>query len=251
MLKPVQAMKYFIDPYRVTLPLIFVFLLFVPAAAQKKMATDTNMIFTPSNPNLIRPQNYRPYTHAWGMDLLLSNNGFGLGFFYRNETTDELSWMVNFAISDVKDDAEVDQYDYYGQSFVPGKKNRLLLFPLTASIHYRLFKDDIVDNFRPFITAGLGPTMVLVSPYLTDQLDMYGQPVKMDFFTSLKYAKPRYTVGGFIGVGVNFGMEKGTITGLSIKYFLAPFPDGIEVMQGGYIKNFGGLFINLTFGAMY
>ena len=73
----------------------------------------------------------------------------------------------------------------------------------------------------------------------------------MDFFTSLKYGKLRYTVGGFVGIGAYFGMEKGTITGLSIKYFLAPFPNGIEVMEGGYIRNFGGLFITLTFGSLF
>jgi len=40
--------------------------------------------------------------------------------------------MLNFRISDVKDEAEFEQYDYYGNSYIPGKKNRLLLMPLTA-----------------------------------------------------------------------------------------------------------------------
>jgi hypothetical protein len=61
----------------------------------------------------------------------------------------------------------------------------------------------------------------------------------------------RYTLGGFIGAGAYFGMEKGTITGLSVKYIWAPFPDGIEVMYGGFMKNFGGLFITLTFGSLF
>jgi outer membrane protein W len=164
---------------------------------------------------------------------------------------DELSFMFNFAISDVKDDTEFEQYDYYGQSYIPNKKNRLLLLPLTVSVQYRLFKDDIVDNLRPFITAGIGPTMVFVAPYASGQTDIFGNPEKIDFFTSLKYGKPRYTIGGFIGAGTYFGMDKGTITGLSVKYFLAPFPSGIEVMESGYMKNFGGLFITLTFGGMF
>ena len=197
-------------------------------------------------------------TKAWGLDLLMSNNGFGLGMFYRSELSDELSFILNFAVSDVKDDAEFEQYDYYGNSFIPGKKNRLLMIPVTASIQYRLFKDDIVDNFRPFINAGLGPTMIYVAPYAhpvnyyySDGTYAYTDPGKIDFFTSLKYGKMRYTIGGYIGAGAYFGMEKGTLTGLSVKYFLAPFRDGIEVMNGGFIKNFGGLFITLTFGSMY
>ena len=240
--------------YRAVLFLSLALLTFSNAPAQGFPAPDTTIIFTPSHPELIRAQSYKPLLHAWGLDLLTSNNGFGLGTFYRYEMTDEFSLMVSFVISDVKDDAEFEQYNYFtGDNFVPNKKNRLLLMPLLASVQYRLLKDVIVDNFRPFLTAGLGPTMVFVAPYTygQDQKDIWGNPVKMDFFTSLKYGKLRYTVGGFIGAGVNFGMEKGTITGLSVKYFFAPFPSGIEVMEGGFIKNIGGLFLTLSFGSMF
>jgi outer membrane protein W len=225
----------------------------VPAAAQYRLSTDTSIVFTPSNPNLIHAQSYRPSVNAWGLDILFSNNGFGLGAFYRHEITDEYSWMVNFLISGVKADAEVEQYDFYGNSFVPGKLNRLLLMPLMASVQYRLFKDDIADNFRPFITAGIGPTMIYVSPYATygDPTNPYQPTSQFDFFTSLKYGKMRYALGGFIGAGAYFGMDKGTITGLNVRYVWAPYPSGIEVMQGGYMKNFGGLFITLTFGSLF
>ena len=251
-------MKYNIQPYRTILFFFFTIFMYTDASAQSSTITDTTMIFTPSNPNLIRPQSYRPMTKAWGLDLLMSNNGFGLGIFYRYELDDELSFIMNFAVSDVKDETEFEQYDYYGNSFVPGKKNRLLMIPLTASIQYRLFKDDIVDNFRPFINAGFGPTMVFVAPYAhptnyfySDGTYAYTDPGKIDFFASLKYGKLRYSIGGYIGAGAYFGMEKGTLTGLSVKYFLARFPDGIEVMEGGYVRNFGGLFITLTFGSMF
>jgi len=251
-------MRYKIKKYCSVRVLLFTFLLVAHVSAQTLTKHDTTIIFTPSNPNLIREQSYSPTVHAWGLDILLSNNGFGMGAFYRYEMSDELSLMFNFAISDVKDDAEFEQYDYYGNSFVPGKINRLLLLPLTVSVQYRLFKDDIVDNLRPFITAGLGPTMIFVAPYAhpttyisSDSSYYYTDPGKVEFFSSLKYGKLRYTIGGFIGAGVLFGMDKGTITSLSVKYFLARYPSGIEVMQGGYMKNFGGLFITLAFGGMF
>jgi hypothetical protein len=248
-------MRHKINKYSAVRFIFITFFFFTYASAQTPTTTDTTIIFTPSNPNLIREQSYNPTIQGWGLDLLLSNNGFGLGTFYRYEMNDELSIMFNFAISDVKDDAEIEQYSYYGESFIRNKKNRLLLLPLTVSVQYRLFKDDIVDNLRPFVTAGIGPTMVFVAPYTTGRIsyDMFGYATteKIEFFTSLKYGKPRYTLGGFIGAGVFFGMDKGTITGLSVKYFLAPFPSGIEVMEGGYMKNFGGLFIMLTFGGMF
>jgi hypothetical protein len=250
-----------ISIYSVTLyPLLLVFFVCSFTSAQR-LSTDTTMIFTPSDPILIRTKNYKPFTDAWGLDLMMSNNGFGMGAFFRHEFSDELSWMASFAISDVKDEAEFERYDYYGnsygRSFIPGKKNRLLLMPLMFSMQYRLFKDDIADNFRPFVTAGLGPAMVYVSPYarpVTYYLDdstSYVDAEKIDFFTSLKYGKMRYTIGGFIGFGAYFGIEKGTISGISVKYFIVPFPNGIEVMEGGYIKNFGGLYITITFGSMF
>ena len=237
--------------------LLLTFFSFTSLQAQRLQTPDTTIIFTPSNPNLVRTENYRPFTQAWGLDILTSNNGFGFGTFYRYEIDEELSFIASFAISDVKDEAEFEQYDYYtGQNFVPGKINRLLLLPLHACVQYRLFKDDIVDNFRPYVTAGLGPTMVFVAPYATYTTAYFGnlsytEAQKIDFFTSLKYGKLRYTVGGFVGAGVNFGMEKGTLTSLSVRYLIAPFANGIEVMRGGYIKNFGGLFIYLTFGSMF
>jgi hypothetical protein len=256
LLKEEQTMERHRTTYRAILFLLLVVFTCSHAPAQYVPTPDTTIIFTPSNPDLVRAESYRPLLHAWGLDLLTSNNGFGIGMFYRYEMTDEFSLITSFIISDVKDDTEFEQYDFYtGQNYVPNKKNRLLFIPLFASVQYRLLKDDIVDNFRPFLTAGLGPTLVFVAPYTTNQLyiDSYGmiQKEKMDFFTSIKYGRLRYTVGGFIGAGVNFGMEKGSITGLSVKYFFAPFPSGIEVMEGGYIKNIGGLFLTLSFGSMF
>jgi hypothetical protein len=215
--------------------------------------TDTTIVFTPSNPSLIRKDSYRPASNGWAMDIMMSNNGFALGGLYRHEFNDALSMNITLTISDVKDDAEFEQYDYYGQSFIPGKKNRLLMIPLMAGMEYRLFRDDITENFRPFVSAGMGPTMIYVSPYTygPNDLDVWGFEQKMDFFTSLKYGQPHYSVGGYIGAGAYFGADRGSISGLSIRYYWVPFPDGIEVMDHGYIRNFGGLYITLTFGSMY
>ncbi len=249
-------MNYFKHKYFTLFYFIYI-LCVVDLNAQDFIATDTTIIFKPANPNLIRPHGYSPNIQAWGLDLLMSNNGFGIGVFYRYEIFDDYSLMINFLISDVKDDAEFERYDYYyGYSIIPGKKNRLLLMPLMASIQYRLFSEDIMDNFRPYVTAGLGPTMVFVAPYSKYYMYQLGnnswiEQEKIDFFSSLKYGKLKYTLGGFVGAGAYFGIDKGSLTGISIKYIYAPFPDGIEVMYGGFIRNFGGFFINLTFGSLF
>ncbi|MCI0707031.1 MAG: hypothetical protein L0Y80_06070 [Ignavibacteriae bacterium] len=226
--------------------------------AQNNPTTDTTIVFEPSSPDLIASTQYQPLRNAWGIDLMVSNNGFGLGGFWRHEYTDELSGFISLALSDVKDEAEVEYFNQFtGQSFVPGKKNRLLMLPVTFGVQYRLFKDDIVDNFRPFLSAGIGPSMVFVAPYSkTTVYDLgngqtYTDTEQIEFFSSLKYGQAKYTVGGFIGGGAYFGLDKGTLSGVSFRYYFIPFKKGIEILDQVYVKHFGGFFITLNFGSMY
>ncbi|MEO8167998.1 MAG: hypothetical protein ABI623_07115, partial [bacterium] len=53
------------------------------------------------------------FRNAWGMDVLISNDGFGLGTFYRREFSEDLSGFALFSISESKDEREFEQYDYY------------------------------------------------------------------------------------------------------------------------------------------
>lgn len=225
-------------------------------AAQELIPADTTIVYQPARPDLLQSTGYQPTYSAWGLDLLVSNNGFGAGLFYRTELSEELSLIASFAISDVKDDAEVEYFDYFGQSFVPRKKNRLLLLPLVGGLQYRLFKDEIMDNFRPFVTAGLGPAMIYVSPYarpVTYQFpggQTYTEYEQVDFFTALGQGSPRYTVGGYVGAGAYFGLDRGTISGFSLRYYYFPFPKGIEILDGVRVRDFGGLYISLNFGTV-
>jgi outer membrane protein W len=226
--------------------------------AQEYPRRDSTMVFTPSNPNLIQKTSYEPFHNAWGVDVMLSNNGFGAGGFFRHEFTDVLSGFAQIAISDVKDDSEVEYMNpYTGQSYTPYKINRLLLIPVTFGMQYRLFKDDIVDNFRPYVSAGIGPSMIFVSPYsnptqvvLSDGSTgtYYDQ---IDFFTSLKKGHFKYALGGYVGAGAYFGLDKGSLTGVSARYYFVPYGPGIESLQGTRIKKFGGFFITLNFGSLY
>jgi hypothetical protein len=225
--------------------------------AQEYARRDSSIVFTPSSPNLIQKTTYEPYRSAWGVDLLLSNNGFGVGGFYRHEFSDVLAGFVQLAISDVKDDAEVDYIDpYTGTSYTPGKINRLMLFPLTLGMQYRLFKETIADNFRPYISTGIGPSVIMVAPYSTPttvSLDGGGtftdyQPI--DFFDSLKKAQMRVTLGAYIGAGAYFGVNSGTLTGVSFRYYYIPYASGIESLQNVKIKRFGGFYITLNLGSL-
>ncbi len=205
---------------------------------------DTNIVFESPNKNFSSAARPSSLLNAWGLDILISNNGFGLGGFYRHQYTNELYGTVTFAVSDAKDDNEVEYVTYYGQTIVPGKINRFLLIPLDIGMQYRLFADDILDNFRPYINGAIGPTMVFASPY------------EREFFSSLRYGQAHYTVGGYIGFGAFFGSDKESLSGINIRYYFIPFKKGIDSMMnadGGIEtkKDFGGFFITLNFGSVF
>ena len=225
--------------------------------AQEFPRRDSSIVFTPASLKLIQKTTYEPYRSAWGVDLLLSNNGFGVGAFYRHEFSDVLAGFAQLAISDVKDDAEIDYIDpYTGTSYTPGKINRLMLFPLTVGMQYRLFKETIADNFRPYLSAGLGPSIIMVAPYSTPKtISLEGQGTytyydQIDFFDSLKKAQMKVTFGAYVGAGAYFGTNSGTLTGVSFRYYYIPYAPGIESLQNVKIKRFGGFYITLNFGSL-
>lgn len=207
------------------------------------------------------------YHNAWGLDILVSNDGFGLGTFYRREFTEDLFGFAMFSISESKDEREFEQYDYYyGVSYVPGKLRRFMVLPLTFGLQYRLFREDITDNFRPFVNAGAGPTMIYSSPFAEVDIvrDPNGNPIstqsnQIEFFKSLGRGQAHYTASAFIGVGANFGTEKATVFGVNFRYYFTYlFGNGLPSLYNtstGEIaarkKDFGGFFITLNVGMAY
>lgn len=233
------------------------------AGAQTSTGTMSGQIFDPpaadSSRDITPPA--ETFRNAWGVDILISNGGFGLGAFYRREFSEEWFGFTSISVSESKDDREVEQFDIYtNTSYVPGKLNRFLVIPLTFGVQHRMFKDDITDNFRPYINAGAGPTMIYVTPF-TDITQTVDGAVfqQVEFFKALGRGQPHYTLGGFIGFGANFGTEKSNLFGVNFRYYFTYlFGNGIPSLYNlstGAIaatkKDFGGFFITLNVGMAY
>ncbi len=185
------------------------------------------------------PKSPEEQPNSLGVDILASGGGFGMGAFYRHEYSDVLSSFIDFSISEASDDNEKEYIDYFGNRFVPGKVNRFLVLPLFIGLEKRLFKDDIVDNFRPFVNAAIGPSMIYVFPY------------NEEYFTAIGKGTPKYTIGGYLGMGAYFGDEHSRIMGLNLRYYFLPYPAGLEDLQSPpqpLKKEFGGFYISLSFG---
>jgi len=230
---------------------IALFLLVFLAGGLNAQGPDSTIVFASPNKDAIAPAE-RDLVNAWGVDILLSNNGFGLAGFYRHEFSREMFGTVTLGIAESKDDNEVEYVTYWGQTIVPGKINRFLLIPLHVGLQYRLFADDITDSFRPYVNAGLGPTLVLSAPF------------DREYFNSWGYAQSHYTLGGYIGAGAFFGSDMGSLSGINIRYYFIPFSSGITSMMGPIDptnpdapreifkkKDFGGFFITINLGSAF
>ena len=169
----------------------------------------------------------------WSINLTFSDNGFGLGAAKYFKISKDISFNAAILFSGAKDDREFDQTDIFGNSVTPYKVNRLFMFPvLNLGMQIRLFRDDVTDNMRPFINFGVSPAAIMYTPY------------NESFFSSFKYAKAKYTVGGYAGVGLDYMTTK--TSGLSFNlryYYLHLFGEGINSISTAEMKNFGGIYL--------
>lgn len=175
-----------------------------------------------------------------GLDFIFSEGGFGLGSFFRYNLTNSLSFFTDISFSEGKDSREVEYVTYWGETYTPGKKNRLFLVPLNFGLQQRLFENVITDNLRPYINFGIGPSMVVTTPY------------EREFFNSFSKARARYTLGGYVGIGANFGLDKASLLGINLRYYEIRFFDkGVESLDGIYQKSLGGFVFAINIGIMY
>jgi len=180
--------------------------------------------------------------NSLGLDIMFSEGGIGMGFFYRRQLNQKLTVFTDFSISEAKDEQEIDFVDpYYPyQTITYGKKNRIFLLPLNFGLQYRLFEKVLSDNLRPYFNLGVGPAMVVTTPY------------DREFFNAFGKAQSRFTVGGYIGFGGNFGLDNSSLVGLNIRYYIIRFfDDGVESLYGKYKKELGGIFLTINIGMMY
>ncbi len=211
--------------------LIFLILLTIPTSLL--FAQDIGEL-APPEPPMVFPSN------AWGFDLLIGESGFGFGGFFRKELSTKFTVFADVSISEAKDEREIEYVDIYGQTFTVGKQNRVFQIPFALGAQFRLFENELTDNLRPYINLGIGPTIALTTPY--DQ----------EFFKAFSYAKPYYAVGGYVGLGANFGVDTENLIGINMRYYYTQFLDeGVEILKDRYKDYLGGFYITINFGFMY
>lgn len=170
------------------------------------------------------------YPNTWGISAFFSDYGFGGGGYYARYIGANITGMVSLDLGTAKGPKE------FGLE-TEVKINRIFVVPVIFSAQYRLLKDMLSDNFRPYITAGAGPVFVITTP------------AYQEFFSAFGSASIKPVPGGFVGVGANFGLDKKSTFGANLRYYIIPYPgQGIESTAGVFLNNFNGLFLTVNYG---
>lgn len=178
--------------------------------------------------------------NAWGIDIMFGESGFGLGSFYRYKISQNFTTIFDISFAESKDQREIEYYDYWGNSFVIGKKNRVFQIPMFLGLQYRMFPNSIADNLRPYLFLGTGPSLIVTTAY------------QEEFFSSFENAKSLWAVGGYIGIGTDFGLDKSSLSGINVRYYFIKLPgQGVESLYQRFQRTLTGIFITLNLGLMY
>lgn len=178
--------------------------------------------------------------NAWGFDLMIGDSGFGFGGFYRHLVVENITFFTDISFSESKDDREFEFIDILGNTFTVGKLNRIFQIPLNFGVQYRLFAEDLADNLRPYINAGVGPALIITTPS------------SEEFFSAFSKAQLKIAAGGYVGFGANFGVDQSSLIGINFRYYyIKLFGDGVESLEGRPKNVIGGFFVTINFGFMY
>jgi hypothetical protein len=177
--------------------------------------------------------------NKWALNLTFSDNGFGGGATLFHNLNKDVQLFSSIMFSTAKDGREFENVDIYGNTYVPGKVNRLFMVPLNVGVRYRLFREEVSSEMRPFVDGGITPTMIVYTPYAESLLPSFG------------YAKAKYTVGGFAGVGVDYLTDNTTSLSMNIRYYyIKLFGEGIESLKDREMNYFGGLYFIFSYNFM-
>ena len=174
----------------------------------------------------------------WGLSFNYTESGFGLSSSYFINVWKDTDLFFNLLITGVSDDREIERYDIFGNSEIIGKENRIFMIPLSIGLQKYMFKDDLEGNFKPIISAGITPTLVLTNP------------ADKGFFEAMGYFKTGFAFGGFVGIGMEYIQLDNMSFAFSARYYYLPvIGREINSLENEPIKNLGGL--QLVFGVNF
>jgi len=170
----------------------------------------------------------QPY-YGFGLDIGSSGSGFFInGQMYHNTKKFSLNAEVRFY--DIKDPNESLVYDpYYGTTRTIGGVS-LVIIPVFLGNNYYPFVDKIDNNFSPFLALRAGGLFTL------------NGAEEGSFRQRWRNIETQFTLGGFLGGGVDFKMYGQTTVSPMVGYEILPLKN---IADGE--KDYSGMLIHIAF----
>ncbi|MCB0718781.1 MAG: hypothetical protein KDD65_10070 [Bacteroidetes bacterium] len=208
---------------------------------------------------------------ASGMELFLTNSGFGIGGYVRDSVNTRYALTGELRFGSIKDERESAFFNRLGERSIPGKANYFLVLPIRAGLQRRVFAEQIEDNFRPFVQATAGPVVGWLYPYFDDcngnailepNADCDGDGSfeegegerRLGRGTAISRGSARLGLGGSIGVGAYIRYGSQGARGFRITYSFDYFPSAIRLLEAdvrGPQRFFGTPSITVFFGHLF
>lgn len=201
-------------------------------------------------------ENRNLYGSGIGLNIALTNSGFGLGGYLMRSVSTTSSFLADFMITTVKDEREQRFFNFFGESIIPNKENYLHVVPVQLGVQKRLFKESIEDNFRPYVHVAAGPTLGWVSPYYDDDNGNGRRDINEDIYdiiSAFPKGRAEYGVGGTIAIGAHFGISRKVTQGIRFGYSFQWFPSGVQLLEPFESPSeefFGTPTLTLSFGKL-
>jgi len=206
--------------------LVMIFLSFFPAAllAQTGNLPETlNRIFNPATPQQKAETVVTPVLQTFGQSDVFGfngsvvNYGFGTDLHYQWPLQKDLTATLEVSFNYLQlDNPFLPYYTRYNNS------GDVMLVPFFAGLRRDIWRENF-DGVLPYLQFGAGPIAGVAFPY------------GYNFWQSLRYSNTTWTIGGFVGAGFNFAIDKKTVGLVDFRYNIMMFPE-----QVGPRSNYNG-----------
>jgi len=149
-----------------------------------------------------------------GFVFSMAETGSGLGGFISWPLFGRMHFGFSLDVYFLRDSNQIDFITWNGVPASINKKNNVYLFDAMLNLKRRFFEDDLDDSFRPFLAAGIGPYYGINFPE-SNQTDS-GVPLSDQYL---------WTVGGYLGAGVDISVNEKLFIGIRGNYRIVPFSD--------------------------
>ena len=154
-----------------------------------------------------------------GLGFAMAESGSSLGLFMTWPLLPDYHFGIGFDAFLLRDSKQIDFYDYYyGIPYTINKQNNVYLFDLLLTAKRRLFRDDLSDDFRPFLSLAAGPIYGMNYPEAQ---------ISADSSTYQKKDQFAWAFGGYVGCGIDFSVKANTLVSIRAQYRIIPFSEKI------------------------